>query len=311
MKRGIKTLNFRNNIYNTMSTRFITAIYSDLNGTELGGRPNRGSHYRFSLLSLLKMTDADFLCYTSDRELQSLKDFFYEEHKILEDKLKFSVFDISKPKFKDLIDSRKNVEEIKKGDRCIEIQYSKWSWWWNEDKSYDYYYWVDAGLSHCGLIPLKYLTYDKHPMRRFYESTIFNNDFLKNLIEDTQDKFLILGKENDRNYWSGTVNSKWYKEYDRSIHIIGGLFGGHRDKWDEMVTTFENYVQSILGSDEGLPHEEQIMTLMYFNHKELFVRKHFDIWWCRDNAPQGTSEELFQNNKSFYRILEEFNRIYE
>ena len=294
-----------------MSTRFITAIYSDLNGTEFGGRPNRGSHYRFSLLSLLKMTDADFLCYTSDRELQSLKDFFYEEHKISEDKLKFSIFDISKPKFKDLIDLRKNVEEIKKGDRCIEIQYSKWSWWWNEDKSYDYYYWIDAGLSHCGLIPLKYLTYDKHPMRRFYESTIFNNDFLKNLIEDTEDKFLILGKENDRNYWSGTVNQKWYKEFDRSIHIIGGLFGGHRDRWDEMVTTFENYVQSILGSDEGLPHEEQIMTLMYFNHKELFVRKHFDIWWCRDNAPQGTSEELFQNNKSFYRILEEFNRIYE
>jgi hypothetical protein len=294
-----------------MSTRFITAIYSDLNGTELGGRPARGSHYRYSLLSLLKMTDADFLCYTSDREIDSLKEFFYTENYISQDKLKFVIYDIANCKFKDLINLRKNVEDIKKGDRCIEIQYSKWSWWWNEDKSYDYYYWIDAGLSHCGLIPLKYLTYDGHPMRRFYESDIFNNNFLKNLIEDTEDKFLILGKENDRNYWSGTVNAKWYKEYDRSIHVIGGLFGGHRDRWDEMVTMFENYVQSILGNDEGLPHEEQIMTLMYFNHKELFVRKHFDIWWCRDNAPQGTSEELFQNNKSFYRILEEFNRIYE
>ena len=128
---------------------------------------------------------------------------------------------------------------------------------------------------------------------------------------DTGDKFLILGKENDRNYWSGTVDQKWYKEYDRSIHIIGGLFGGHRDKWDNIVTLFENYTQSILTNDVGLPHEEQIMTLMYVNHKELFERKHFDIWWCRDNAPQGTSDELFQRNKSFYKILEEFNRIYE
>jgi hypothetical protein len=50
---------------------------------------------------------------------------------------------------------------------------------------------------------------------------------------------------------------------------------------------------------------------MYFNNKELFERKHFDIWWCRDNAPRGTSEELFEQNKSFYKILEEFNRIYE
>ena len=59
-----------------MSTKFITAIYSDLYGTELGGRPNRGAHYRFSLLSLLKMTDADFVCYTSDREIESLKQLF-------------------------------------------------------------------------------------------------------------------------------------------------------------------------------------------------------------------------------------------
>ena len=294
-----------------MSTKIITAIYSDLNGTELGGRPNRGSHYRFSLLSLLKMTDADFLCYTSDREIESLKEFFYFQNNISENQLKFQVFDLENCKFKDLINSRKNVDEIKRGDRCIEIQYSKFSWWWNEDKSYDNYYWVDAGLSHCGLIPLKYLDEQHHSMRRFYESRLFNNDFLKNVIEDTGDKFLLFGKENDRNYWSGTVDPKWYVNYDRSIHIIGGMFGGHRDKWDNIVTTFENYVQSVLGNDNGLPHEEQIMTLMYFNHRDLFYRKHFDIWWCRDNAPQGTSDELFKNNKSFFKILEEFNRIYE
>ena len=53
------------------------------------------------------------------------------------------------------------------------------------------------------------------------------------------------------------------------------------------------------------------MTLMYFNHKEFFERKHFDIWWCSDNCPPGTDPKLFEQNKSFFRILEEFNRIYE
>jgi hypothetical protein len=78
-----------------------------------------------------------------------------------------------------------------------------------------------------------------------------------------------------------------------------------------MVTLFEGYIQNIMSEDKGIPHEENVMTLMYYNHKELFERKHFDIWWCRDNAPRGTSEELFQQNKSFYKILEEFNKIYE
>lgn len=293
-----------------MSTKFITSIYSDLAGTEWGGRPGRGGHYRYSLLSLLKMTDADFLCYTSDRELDSLKKFFYETYKISEDKLKFQVFDISQTKFKDLINQYKNIEEVKRGDRCVEIQYSKFHWWWNEDKSYDYYYWIDAGLSHCGLIPLKYLQ-NNEIQRQYYESSLFNNDFLKNLIEDTGNKFLLLGKENERNYWSGTVNPKWYKNYDRSIHIIGGLFGGHKSKWDEVVNIFENYLQSVISEDKGIPHEENILSLMWFNHTELFERKHFDIWWCKDSAPQGASDELFEKNKSFYRILEEFNRIYE
>jgi hypothetical protein len=293
-----------------MKIKFITSIYSDLHGTEFGGRPNRGSHYRYSLLSLLKMTDADFLCYTSDREIKDLKNFFYTEHNISNEQLKFEVFDIGNTKFKDIITKYKVIEEVIKSDRCVEVQYSKFHWWWKEDKSYDYYYWIDAGLSHCGLIPNKYLT-EAGPMRCYYESNLFNNTFLKNLIEDTGDKFILLGKENDRNYWSGTVDPKWYTTYDRSIHIIGGLFGGHRDKWDNIVNIFENYLENLLTTEKITYHEEVIMTLMYFNHKELFERKHFDIWWFKGNAPAGVSDELFEHNKSFYKILEELNRIYE
>ncbi len=255
-----------------MKVKFITAIYARLAGSDLGGRHARGGHYKFSLLSLLKMTNADFICYTSEDEIYDLEMFFYHENNISKDQLKFVVFDLFDTKFKDLINNKKDLDSTRKSDRCVEVQYSKFHWWWNEDKSYDYYYWIDAGLSHCGLIPLKYLT-SEHIQQRYYESVLFNNEFLKNVIEDTGDKFLILGKENDRNYWSGTVDRKWYTEYDRSIHIIGGMFGGHRDKWDEVVNLFEDYVQKIITEDKGIPHEEHIMTLMYFNHLDLFQRK--------------------------------------
>jgi hypothetical protein len=292
-----------------MSTKIITCIYSDLSGTEFGGRSSRRGHYRWSLLSLLKITDADFLCYTSDREIESLKDFFYREHNIDEKKLKFEVFDISKTKFFDLINHVKNVEETKRGDRCVEIQYSKFHWWWNEDKSYDYYYWIDAGLSHTGLIPKKYLN-NTSSERRYYESTLFNNEFLKNVIKDTGDKFLILAKENVQYYWSATVNKKWYKEYDATRHVIGGMFGGHKSKWDNVVNIFEDYLQKIMTEDKVLPHEEHIMSLMRVNHKELFETKEFDIWWCPDSGPRDLEVSYYQDKKSFYRILEEFNGIY-
>ena len=290
--------------------KFITSIYSDLYGTEFGGRPGRSGHYKYSLLSLLKMTDADFLCYTSEREIDDLERFFYEGYSIPKEKLKFQVFDISETKFKNLINQYKNIDSTKQSDRCVEIQYSKFHWWWDEDKSYDYYYWIDAGLSHCGLIPVKYLVGD-HPSRKYYESNLFNNEFLKNMVDDTGDKFLIIGKENERNFWSGTIDKKWYDEYDRSIYIVGGLFGGHRDCWDNIVNLFEDYLEKVTVDSKKLYHEELFMTLMYYNHKDLFVRKHFDIWWCRDSAPSDAKDELFEENKSFYKILNEFNRIYE
>lgn len=294
-----------------MSIKFITCIYSDLSGTELGGRPSRGGHYRWSLLSLLKMSDADFLCYTSERELESLKDFFYIRHNVNPEKLKFKIFDLNQSKFSELINKYKNLEETKKGDRCIEIQYSKFSWWLDEDKSYDYYYWIDAGLSHTGLIPNKYLT-GAHPEQRYYESSLFNNDFLKNLIEDSKNKFLILAKENFLYYWSGTVDRKWYvNQYDASLHVIGGLFGGHKSLWDNVVNIFENYAQIIVEDHKGLPHEEGIMSLMRVNHPELFEVKQFDIWWCPDSGPRDLELSYYSDKKSFYRILEEFNRIYE
>ena len=57
--------------------------------------------------------------------------------------------------------------------------------------------------------------------------------------------------------------------------------------------------------------EELFMTLMFYNHPELFKHKYFETWWCRDNAPKETPDSYFEQNKSFYKILEELNNINE
>jgi hypothetical protein len=293
-----------------MSVKIITSIYSDLHGTDFGGRPSRGGHYRWSLLSLLKMSDADFICYTSQKELDDLENFFYIENNVDRNKLKIVVYDLNNHYFLNLFKKYKNYENAKLGDRCIEIQYMKFIWFKYEELSYDYYFWFDAGLSHCGLIPNKYL--EKHGIHnsQYYSSELFNNKLLTNIVNNYEDKFKIISKENQRNYWSGTVNPKHFNEFNSSRHVIGGFFGGRKELWTTIIDLFEKYVYQVTESDNYLYHEEDIMTLMFRNHPELFHSYEFDTWWHEDERISGLDiNEHLKINKSFYKILEELNDI--
>jgi hypothetical protein len=292
-----------------MKTKFVTAIYSDLYGTKFGGRIGRRDHYRWSLLSLLKMTDADFVCYTSENEYDSLIQFFYNENNIDEKKLRLKIFNLENNDVKDLILKWKDFNQTKTSDRCIEIQYMKFYWSINELDGYDNIFWVDSGLSHCGLIPNKHLPIKtSNNNRHYFESDLFNNQFLKNLITFSNDKFVIITKENSRNYWSGTVNNKHFTNYDNSRHVIGGLFGGNKELWSKIVFLFTKYVYQVTNEDKRLYHEEDLMTLMYRNHEELFKTLEFDTWWHEDEKISGlVMSEHLKINKSFYKIIEELN----
>ena len=287
-----------------MRVKIITCIYSDLSSLNMGGRSHRKDHYRFSLLSLMKMSNADFLCYTSEREIEDLKNFFYILHNVSEEKLKFEVYDLTNSDYADVLNPMKEPSIASVSDRSYEIQYSKFSWYNKEDKSYDYYFWFDSGLSHTGLIPDKYLSGKGYQV--YFESSLFNDNFLNNLLNYCEDKFVIVAKENSRNYWEGTVDNQYYNLYDNSVHIIGGFFGGKKELWEKVVPTFDQYVRLILPVQKKFFYEEHFMSLMYQNHKEWFKTLNFDIWWHEDNFKEGT-KEFFEQNKSFYKILEELN----
>ena len=116
----------------------------------------------------------------------------------------------------------------------------------------------------------------------------------------------MVAKENSRNYWEGTVDSKFYTTYDNSVHVIGGFFGGKKELWDKVVKQFDEYVRLVIPEQKKLFYEEHYMSLMYQNHKDWFKSLNFDIWWHEDNFKEGT-KEFFEKNKSFYKILEELN----
>jgi hypothetical protein len=293
-----------------MSTKIVTSIYSDLHGTDLGGRASRGSHYRYSLKTILKMTDADFVCYTSENEIESLKDFFYVQNNIPENKLIFKVFDLRNFSLTEKINKIKNVEEVKASDRCVEIQYSKFLWCLEESKigNYQNIYWFDAGLSHNGLFPDKYMNSGVGYWETYYETKLINNQLLHNLINFTGDKIVVCAKENLNNYWSGTVPQKYYNNHCMDRHIIGGFFGGKNQNIKSYCGIFFNYLNDLLENETILYFEEHIMSLIYYNHPELFQSKFFDTWWHENsNIPGINMEEYMTTRKSFYKIMEELN----
>ena len=305
-------------------TKFVTAIYSDLFGTDLGGRPRRREHYRYSLRSLLKMTDAEFVCYTSASEIDSLKQFFYEDNHISTEKITFKVYDLRNFEFTNKLNAVKDLSVIKSGDRCYEIQYSKFIWCKNEiDFDYDFIYWIDAGLSHGGLIPDRYrcMTFGgiipdryrcmslKSDTEVMYECSVFNNNFLKNLLTFSEGKIFNIAKDNVRHYWAATVPGSYYKKHCQDLHIIGGLFGGNTHVMKEYVDLCINYAHKVLG-DGYLYCEESIMSLTYYNHQELFKLKFFDQWWHEDYIVAGfDAVEYCRLHKPFYKVIEELNDV--
>lgn len=292
-----------------MKIKIVTSIYSDLYGTKYGGRIGRRDHYRWSLMSLLKMTDADFVCYTSNNEYEELCSFFYEQNNVNKEKLVIKKFDLEDTDVISVIKKWKDYNSVRTSDRCLEIQYMKFYWSIREIDGYDYTFWFDAGLSHCGLIPNKYLTHPpSHNQRQYYESSLFNNIFLDNLIKKTNDKFIFVGKENVKNFWSGTVNPKHFFNYDSSIHIIGGFFGGKSSLWKNIVYLFTKYLYEVSEHDKRLYHEEDLMTLIYRNHTEVCELLYFETWWHENERISGINIiEHVKNNKSFYKVLEELN----
>jgi len=292
-----------------MKIKFITCIYSNLYETEFGGRVARYHHYRWSLLSLLKMSEADFLCYTSEDEIDDLKNFFYAENGIPKKKLKFKIFDLTNVKHYDIIKKYRDVGGYKHKERCYEIQYCKFFWMLSERWTHDYYFWVDAGLCHIGLIPTKHLMNNGKNGQEYYNSELFDNTFLNKVIEKIGDRIFLFEKENIRNFWDHTIPENFYKEYDNSGHIIGGMFGGKKNIVKLYCKIFEKVFLDVTQKTNRLWYEENIMTLIYYNNKEMFKTFLFDTWWHEESGISGLEPNYFNKNKSFYRLLEEIKEI--
>lgn len=287
-----------------MMITFVTCIYSNLYGTKFGGRPGRDTHYKQSLVSLSQMKDCNFIVYTSKEEYSNLKDFLSFDER-------FTV------KIEDLENFRYHKEFLLKKDsnteldRCFEIEYFKLKWLKDgiENSNANYIFWIDAGLSYSGLIPDRYLL-NSNGIEKYYQSFLFNDKFLNNIIKLTDSKLFCILKENSKHHWSRTLPERYYNVYNSSYHMIAGLFGGKSENVKWLCDEFEKLTNIVVETEEILFHEEQLLTCIYHNNLEKFIEFKFDIWWHENSQIPGIESMLdyCKDRKSFYKVLEELNK---
>lgn len=291
-----------------MNKYIVTAIYDGLHGTELGGRVSRGDHYRHSLESIMGIDSAKYIIYHND---PSLHPFFEMRCPNIKYDL-ISGYDLNKTIYSDKINKNKNIQDTLTSFRCIELQYSKLFWLKEQAEKCneeDYIFWFDAGLSYSGLIPNKYLKLNEGYYGTNFYSTLFNNKLFDNMIESCKDKVFVIGKENFNFFWDHDLPDKYYDfGKDRSYHIIGGIFGGKTKSVINLYEKFDTMANVLLDNESVLYSEENILTAIYFNNKDMFHMHDFDIWWHEDNIASNIGEEagkeLLTRAKSFYKILE-------
>lgn len=294
-----------------MSNYIVTAIYDDLFGTDLGGRPSRGEHYRHSFKSISKINSCKYIIYTNSYD--SVK--YFIDTNI--DNIDYNLisYDLRNIEYSNKINRIKNIDETKNSYRCIELQYSKLSWLEETTKlcnENDYIYWFDAGLSYSGLIPDKYLDVHKDGYHsKYFYSILFNNIFFENLVSYTGDKIFCIGKNNIDFFWDDGLPDRWYVyPKNRQYHIIGGLFGGKNKNILLLCKLFKELANNLLDNEPLLYSEENILTTIFYNQQFLFNIKTFDIWWHENNISSIMGEvqgiETINRTKSFYQIIEDF-----
>jgi hypothetical protein len=281
-----------------MKTLLYTSIYSNLWGTEFGGRSSRNFHYKSSLYNILNLNPDKVICFTSTEELPFLEEYFYNQKKVDRNILTFMVFDLTNTKYFNQIRELKNLEEMKKTDRCYEIQYNKFFWLdlIPNIETYDRVFWIDAGLSHSGLFPTKYSF--GLGQEQYYFFNLFNKKFLDKLNNITELKPVLVGKNNQHQFfWSQTIPNHYYTKYNNDYHVIGGFFGGKYEDVIRLKIDFEKQLMKLLQNEKNLYMEEQILSWLYSENSDNYELLKFDDWYKRENHIDGQV-------RYFYNIFE-------
>lgn len=276
-----------------MNSKFVTCIYNGLNGGKLCGRLNRDQTYNYSL-GAISRTEENIVCYTSPTEMEGLQSYFSNHEP--SHKITFKPWDLYSLYFHNKVNNLRDAnspvyrESPDWRDRCVEIMWGKFVFIRDaisSDPSLDYIFWIDAGISHAGIIHSRFNPHYEHNINfirdldkstypyTFKNELIFNPEFMNKLIKYTGDNHILnIVTINPQHPRLDTTNA-----FRGSV--IGGIFGGRRefvvDYCNKVIDMFEKYL------NEGiLCKEEQIMTEILAEGSFPIKTFMFQTWYHPD-----------------------------
>jgi hypothetical protein len=281
-----------------MKTLLMTAFYSKLFGSEFGGKENVEMYYKNSLLNILNLKPNKVICFTTSDDVENLKNYFYNQNGVSHEELEFIVFDLEKTRYYKKIKSKKDLELIKLSQKCAEIGYNKFFWFEDfvDPFEFEKVYWIDCGLSHCGIFPEKNSHGDG--FEKNFKIDLFNPKTLEKINSITEEKFLFFSRNNtDSCFWSTTLPKNYYNNYYNVFHMSSVFFGGNPNSFRKISKLFDDTLVNLLISEEGLFNEEQIFTKIYYDNQDLFIPIEIDELYIKGepNTDRRYFYEFFVN----------------
>jgi hypothetical protein len=276
---------------------FVTAVYDSLSTTEFAGRHNRGTQYAFSLAQMHNM-GAPIYCYTDKVNMQRYFPALYAHGM---ENFNFINFNLDEhplhTEIQKVKDGNKKLyrESSAWSSRCVEIMWGKFDWILHtieqigesEDK---YLYWVDAGLAHGGILPVKYNSIYKpddpttNASKKYNDSfmydQIFNSGFPDYLAEYTgKNKLLHMVCRNPQH----DDPSHLPPNKDVKGTAVGGLFGGNTKMLKVWAEEAIEVCKDLLEHGYVIKEEDINSYLINKHYSEDIVTYYmFDTWYHED-----------------------------
>jgi len=288
---------------------FVTAIYSNNCETVVGGR---GRGIEFFLPSLINIANLghDLVLYCTKENADRYRSLLFPFFKNL------YVFEYELEQFeyyKQYMDWKRTFYKDVPNDRNEILCFGKMYWLKDaieKNLSKDgIYMWIDAGLTHHGIIPEKVGGVEllrTHPVERYFpynSNNIFNSKLGQNLLKNIQKEKLFycaLPAQGDHSKLQGLTEKVFQKNSLIIDHLIGGIFGGYSQ---DILRNFSLYEKLFKETIDSKLHcfEEHLFNCLYSVFPEQYILHKFDIWWFY--SPGEITSYLTEDANSFYKIL--------